>query len=301
MAGRHSKRQIAYAAEIQDLLGDYKTVMLGYSDKIKSILEDSRLRLIGRLNTMPEGVWQSYHFERIRKELQGVLGRFDREYLMLTGKALDYSGKSGLEFVISPLKNHLALAHTPAIFQPAFVDPYIRQTFNLVNTMIKGAEGLVEQEIMSHIYVNMSGAEGVPTTIQKIINTISGKLGGETAGFKNLNKRSWAIFRTETIKLHNLSAQIQMRRAGEIFPESRKTWHHSGMHGLGQTPRPGHVALDMSTVDFNERFVNPVTGMSLEYPHDPTADAGEIVNCGCFHSLKMPDEVMLSDRTMVLT
>ena len=301
MAGRPSKRQIAYNQEIQDLLNNFRSSLLGYSQKIKDTLIDARDRFVGRLWAMPKGVWKTHHYERIRKELQGVLSRFDREYAVLLARAMDESAKEGINFVISPLKNNIKLATAPSIFQPAFTDPFTRETFNLAQTMIKGAAGAAEQEIMSHVFVNMAGAEGDAATIRKITDVLTGQLGGDAAGFKNLNRRSWAIFRTETIKLHNISAQIQMRRANEIFPGSQKTWHHGMMLGLGQHPRPGHVALDGVTIDFKERFENPVTGATLEYPHDPMAGAEEVVYCSCSHSLKMPDEIFLRDRTMVLT
>lgn len=42
-----------------------------------------------------------------------------------------------------------------------------------------------------------------------------------------------------------------------------------------------HEALDGQVRRTGEPFVNPATGVALEYPGDASADAGEIINCRC--------------------
>jgi len=299
MAGRKSKRQIAYAREIEELLSEQHILLLAYSEKVKQTLRTASERLIGRLAVMPEGVWKSMHYDKLSRELKEILDSWRADYLKLTQGAVNKSGAMGQEFVINPLRHNIQLEHAPSVFAPASIDVYTRASVNLSNTMIAGAQGEVESQIMSEIMIAMAGEESTPVLIDKISKIIQGQLHGETYGFKTLNNRSWAIFRTETMKIHNIAGQLQMRRANEIFPESQKTWHHGLMTGAGQRPRMDHVALDGSTIPFNEPWQD--ANAFLMYPHDPNAPAESIVNCGCTHSLAMPDEIFLQDRTMVLT
>lgn len=58
----------------------------------------------------------------------------------------------------------------------------------------------------------------------------------------------------------------------------RKRWRHN--KSLSEEPRPHHMAADGTTVGFDEAF-ELSNGARLMYPHDPAAEAEEVIGCHC--------------------
>jgi len=291
-------RQQAYAAEVADLMGSYTEGMAVASDKVVLLLKDLNRQLTMRIMAMTEDDWLRMNLSKSREELTALLASFNKEYSAEMLAALKKSAETGRNTVIVPMKNNLDIslfAFEPKVFKPVFLDPYIRQIWNVSSSLITNASREVSERIMSEIIIGTaSGASR-----ESVINSIVGELGGERLGFKTLNDRAWAIFRTENSRMHNLASELQMQGAWEVFPGAKKQWMHGILSGLGQEPREGHVALDGEEVPVEESFQNPVTGAWLRYPHDPLAPPSETVNCGCAHTLVMPEDSFLDERTLV--
>lgn len=62
----------------------------------------------------------------------------------------------------------------------------------------------------------------------------------------------------------------------------RKKWVHN--KALSEQPRPHHMSANGKTVGFFEAF-QLSNGASLMYPHDPDADAEEVIGCNCDYDL----------------
>jgi len=89
-----------------------------------------------------------------------------------------------------------------------------------------------------------------------------------------IGARARMIARTETNKARNRGRL----EAGKVMGATQYMWlaETDGMSGDRQ-----HDALNMQVRRAGESFVNPATGVALEYPGDPGADVEEIVNCRC--------------------
>ena len=86
---------------------------------------------------------------------------------------------------------------------------------------------------------------------------------------KNMSKdRALRIARTETAQTSTVTYHNGLEAAG-----FDKTWWHVGG---GKTDRESHLACDGETIKADEVF-----SCGLKHPHDPEADAGEIINCHC--------------------
>jgi hypothetical protein len=89
------------------------------------------------------------------------------------------------------------------------------------------------------------------------------------------------IAETEVRSALDLSKYEYAKQLAAAGLKLEKIWRHAG-HGAN--PRPGHIAMDGVTVDFNRHFPVPGTHgkrVWMKYPHDPDAPAAEVINCGC--------------------
>ena len=80
-----------------------------------------------------------------------------------------------------------------------------------------------------------------------------------------------------------LAEQQRLVQSAERIPDLQKQWLRSGKI----FSRWNHDAADGQVVPVAKPFVLPAhrgTGtVTMMHPHDPTAPAGEIINCGCTH------------------
>jgi len=87
------------------------------------------------------------------------------------------------------------------------------------------------------------------------------------------------IARTETA-----TVQSQMQQhTWQSNNVTHKRWAHSG----GANARPSHAEISGETVPIDEPF-----SIGLQYPHDPSGDAGEVINCRCHQSPVVTDEII---------
>jgi hypothetical protein len=96
-----------------------------------------------------------------------------------------------------------------------------------------------------------------------------------------LRFRGEAIARTEAMAALHQSAQEAMQQAidaGQVNEAAvTKVWHSAGDKRVRET----HKAMDGQRVGYRADFVSP-SGARLRYPGDPSAPAGEVINCRCW-------------------
>lgn len=296
--GRLSKRQKQYIADVKEMFDEYNNISQAYTKKIVGMLEGIGSKLEAKIMRVSAEDWISMRLENISRDLDKLLDEFVEEYDKVMLKSLRDSAQSGIDTVIKPAKNNLdfsLIPGEPSIFKPVFMDRYVRQTWNISHTLITE----VAQEVGDKIKQKIAFGMAVGDPKHKVISEIVGELGGEKLGFKTLNRRGWAIYRTESNRMNSLARELQMRGAREYLPEAKKIWHHGAYTGISQKARPGHVALDGVAIKFEEMFFNANTMQYIRYPHAPDAVAGEVVNCGCAHTLVMPDDKLLDEQTVI--
>lgn len=96
-----------------------------------------------------------------------------------------------------------------------------------------------------------------------------------------LQRRGKTIARTESNKAMNAGraeSVVQMVESGKIPADAvTKIWDATP----GRRTRESHRALSGTAVRWGEKFVSPVTGAEMDWPHDESAPAAEVVNCRC--------------------
>lgn len=126
----------------------------------------------------------------------------------------------------------------------------------------------VSDAVVDGIEQAVAGGFSDSETIQQITDRIDEVYKFAVAG------RSERIARTEVISAANAGSLDGMQQTGV----QKKSW----LSSRDSRVRDSHRALeDAGPVGINEDFVSPVTGEKLQFPGDPSADVGEIVNCRC--------------------
>lgn len=90
--------------------------------------------------------------------------------------------------------------------------------------------------------------------------------------------RARTVVNTNLAQAHSTATQLRMEQlAQDAVPELRKKWIKSGK----REPRLHHAVINGQTQPVNEPFVLKGGALTMMMPHDPTAPAGEVINCGC--------------------
>jgi uncharacterized protein with gpF-like domain len=91
------------------------------------------------------------------------------------------------------------------------------------------------------------------------------------------------IARTEVVAASNEGVKIG---AEDLPGNKEKVW----VSTFDERARPDHMAMDGTTVAFNENFTLP-SGVVVEFPGDPKCtDPGEIINCRCGYEIVVSSE-----------
>jgi SPP1 gp7 family putative phage head morphogenesis protein len=95
-------------------------------------------------------------------------------------------------------------------------------------------------------------------------------------------RQARTIARTETLRSLTQGQYLAATQAVDEFGlKLEKTWHTA----IDERTRPNHEKVDGKTVDFSEPF--RVGDDLMMYPLDPSASAGNIINCRCSFSEKV--------------
>ncbi len=106
------------------------------------------------------------------------------------------------------------------------------------------------------------------------IKAVQAQLGDATA------RRATTIVRTEVSRAFAIASDARLAQAATRVPGLQKQWRRSGkIHS-----RWTHDLMDGQVVDAGKPFKVPSLegGFDMmQFPHDPAAPAGQVINCGC--------------------
>lgn len=163
----------------------------------------------------------------------------------------------------------------------------LRLTDDLRDRMTKSLRKTMEehQEAGKPSFVKPRGAAAgrVP---QELVEKFKGRLEETFDGYKKKDPRYGtppninAIATTEARStINTIKAQYaeRFKRENPHLGLAKK-WVHN--KSLSEEPRPHHMAADGTTVEYGQPF-RLQNGAVLMHPHDPQADASEVINCHC--------------------
>lgn len=105
--------------------------------------------------------------------------------------------------------------------------------------------------------------------------------------------QSRTIVRTEILSAVSEGLNWNHEVLKEVFTEVLKEWMHQGDEDVNSGARQEHIELDGTTVSGDGKWTitDPKTGeaITLAYPRDPDAPAGQVINCRCTMVSVIPD------------
>ncbi len=177
-----------------------------------------------------------------------------------------------------------------------------QQTLNVMQgysaDLIKGLTDDALRRINTELQLASLGGRTFP----ELMKNIGANLDSPSV-FGTIANRSEMIARTEVSRAYSLGYRARGNEVAGRVPGTRKTWTHAtGMVLRGKAPkgmyrpRPAHVALDGTTIPWEDMF--SVGGYEVHGPHDPRLPASESVGCKCRLTL---DFSQVYDETLRIT
>lgn len=237
----------------------------------RALLEKARDTIVVKLAGTPTEFSEWYYYELL-KDVNRVFAKLETRYDAHLGDALDRMAEAVEQAVDRPLRQAGLTVSLPAVSRQSveFLSGF--QPGVLITGLTNDAKQLVIQELQQALL----GAK-TPFEVQQGIAQLLGDQGRVAA-------RAEIIWRTESGRVFNTLATARYKRVASLFPgRFVKTWLHSG----SPHPRPGHVALDGTSVPADEPFL--VGGYPADGPHDPNLPAEETINCGCTSILELQE------------
>lgn len=141
---------------------------------------------------------------------------------------------------------------------------------NFMTDRIKDVGREATAKINAQLGLVLIGAQ-TPGEAAAKIDTI---MGGESRA------RAITITHTELARVYMVAAQQQLEQSAKLVPDLQKQWRRSGK----TYSRLNHDAIDGQVRPVDKPFeLVGKDGLMIEmmHPHDPTAPACEVINCGC--------------------
>lgn len=210
--------------------------------------------------------YQHWDVKTLQKEIDLVLAGYGERSAAVLSAASVQAWEIGVATVDKPLS---AAGIGIAANLPAIDTRQLMAMRTFMTDRIKDVGAAGAKQINSELGLVMIGAQGPSDAISRVSEIL-----GDPS-----RVRATTIVRTELGRAYAVAAQERLMQAGEKVPGLKKQWRRSGkIHS-----RASHDAADGQIQERDQPFV--IYGKSgpvkMMYPHDPTAPAGETINCGC--------------------
>ena len=250
-------RAAAVRSEIrlqENTLAEITRMLHDAQDEIRLILADA------------PSDYQLWSLPRLSADISRVLEDFSRDAGAQISSAARSSWNLGGDLVDAPLDAMgIRLAGTVAIDTQQL--SAMRQ---FMTDRIKNIGDAAVNKINSELGLVVIGSQSPSDAIGAVTDILA-----ETS-----RDRARTIVGTELGRVFSAAAQARLEDAAGKVNGLKKQWRRSGkLH-----PRPHHDLADGQLQTVDEPFVLRPFGKApvrLMYPRDPTAPAGETINCGC--------------------
>lgn len=233
--------------------------------EIVRLLNDALTRINATLAAQPSD-YQLWQLAQLQREVRQTLADLGEQAAAGISDAAGRSWTAGQALIDSPL--------AAGGVQVAGLAPAIdtRQLFAMRAFMadrIKDVTLSAANKINSELGLVVIGAQS-PSDAAGHITTVLGE---------QSRARATTIVRTELGRVFSVAADARLQQAGEFLPGLKKQWRRSGKAHA----RFHHDAADGQIKARDEPFVlhGPNGRVTLRFPRDPAAPAGETINCGC--------------------
>lgn len=206
--------------------------------------------------------FQSFILPQLESQITEIMSSVSARSSELVSQSLLDSWETGIQIIDAPLRQAgLAVS----VLLPAVDTRQLMNIQTFGTGKISSVTAEVAGKIKTQIGLTVLGAQPVSDTMTIITSLLED---GD-------RERALRIVRTEMGRAYSSATQQRFAQASQRLPGLRKEWRKSGkLHA-----RPTHVAANGQVRGIDERFM--IGGVPMLHPHDPTAPAAEVINCGC--------------------
>lgn len=249
-------------------------------EDVIQLLNDALAEIKQLLATFPTE-YESYKLPLLQKQIEQTLDTFinNSADVLAQGTAQAWSG--GQALVTAPLE---AAGIRIAASLPALDTRMLMAIRHFMTDRIKDVGTVAISKINSQLGLVLIGAQSPG----EAVGTITTILGEES------RDRAITITRTGLGSVHAAATQQRMEQAAKLVDGLGKQWRRSGkLHS-----RANHDAIDGQIQSVDKPFalmaMKDGAALFMMHPHDPTAPAGEVINCGCISIPHMTSWKMLN-------
>jgi hypothetical protein len=242
--------------DIKEFIDQYKKELLSLENTVLAMytaVGDKILADLSKANTEYKKWILTEQIKNLAVNIAILKGDIQKK----AGASTDYVVRSSNEMIDAMLRER-------GIFG---IDNVVASTSikEFVNSKIKEVSDDNKNRITAQLNFYIVGGNTFADTLDSVSNIL------------NANRnRALTIVRTEASRAFNTANQDKLALAGKrLNVKPKKEWLSSGK----LYPRQTHLAAHGQRVDFDKPF--DVGGFKLMYPHDPSAPASEVINCGC--------------------
>lgn len=228
---------------------------------------DARIRVI--LAGQPTD-YQQWALPRLQREIAQALAQFGDSAAAEISTAAGRAWQLGQDLVDKPLDAGGFHVLRATIALQAIDVRQLQAMRAFMTDRIKNVALEAANKINAELGLVVIGAQGPSDAIGATTHIL-----GEVS-----RARARTIVRTELARVFGVASFERLSQAAKIVPGLKKQWRKSGK----AHPRPHHDVIDGQLRDIGEPFTVKPFGkavVNLMFPHDPTAPASEVINCGC--------------------
>lgn len=261
-----SERERAFARIRNHVVRGQVGLMRATRDELARLLREAQRAIAEQLAGQPSE-YERWSLPQLSNEIRRALAEFAERGSARASTAAGRAWALGEDLVDAPIE---AAGVRVGAMLPRLDTRQLQAMRTFLVDRVKDIGTDAANKITAELGLVVIGAR-TPSEAIGAVRTIL----GETS-----RARATTIVRTELGRAFSHAAQERMSAAAERLPGLRKQWRRSGK----LYPRLHHDLADGQVVEVNKPFVLRPLGkaaVKLMYPRDPTAPAGETVNCGC--------------------
>jgi hypothetical protein len=233
-----------------------------------SIVEEMRREIVVAL--VDAGELGPVNLTSIQSRIDDIIGAYQQKFESTLTEHQRKMFVKGIQLVDTAVKSgDLMLA------MPYLPEQKLQALQSYGATLIRGLTDYARARIKQEVELAVLGQKPAVEVIKEIGRNLSGP-----SVFGTVARRATVIHRTEVARVQNQATIDRIGQISQRYGDARKRWLHAHI-GI---PRPGHLALDRTTVVAAGTFeLRSADGKiyHVQGPHDPILPVGEVVNCRC--------------------
>lgn len=257
--------QKAFEAALKERLAERARTILSTEQGVLELLKAAQAQIVELLAAQP-GDFAQWRLPQILAQLETLLNAATGRAGAAADAGLRSAWQQGEDFIDKPLA--AAGIHVEAQL-PLLDAGILVQLRGFTNLRLRDVGTEAAMRIGRQLSLVTIGGQTPFEAMQKV----QAELGGESM------RRATTIVRTQVGQAFALASEQRLEQAAAKVPGLQKQWRRSGkIHS-----RWNHDAIDGQVVDASKPFTLPSHHgpIKMMHPHDPTAPAEEVINCGC--------------------